>query len=232
MRKPGRKESGMFSSAERWWWLILGILIGWVVGWVIEILYWRWKRRTQADRVDRELSECHDRVATLQRELESARSQAPLAAATVPSAGIPAQNLAAIRGIGPVFEQRLYDAGIGTFSQLAALSDPQVRAIIQPEDWQEYDYETWNEQSRAMAEKTGTVGATWNGIVPDDLSAIGGIGETYEQKLFDAGILTFGDLASASEELLQQIIQPEEWQALDLAGWIARAETLAQGDQT
>jgi len=137
--------------------------------------------------------------------------------------GIPAQDLAAIRGIGPVFEQKFYAAGIGTYAQLAALSDDEIKAVIQPKEWQEFDYESWNEQARRLAEETGTVGAVWNGVIPDDLSQIEGIGEVFEQKLYQAGIMTFADLAARTPEELKAIIQPEEWQELDFAGWIAQA---------
>ncbi|MDH7486950.1 MAG: DUF4332 domain-containing protein [Anaerolineae bacterium] len=148
-------------------------------------------------------------------------------AVTAERVGIPAQDLTAIRGIGPVFEQKFYAAGIGTYAQLAALSDDQIKAIIQPQEWQEFDYESWNEQARRLAEETGTVGAVWNGVIPDDLSQIKGIGEVFEQKLYQAGIMTFADLAARTPEELKAIIQPEEWQALDFADWIAQARARA-----
>jgi predicted flap endonuclease-1-like 5' DNA nuclease len=154
------------------------------------------------------------------------REVRPVIPAT-PIAGIPAQDLAAIRGIGPVFEQKLYEAGVGTFARLAALSDEQVRAIIQPEEWQEFDYESWNEQARNLAERTDTVDALWNGIIPDDLSKIKGIGEVTEQKLYEAGILNFTDLATTTVQRLQEIIQPEPWQKMDFAAWIEEARRLA-----
>ena len=141
--------------------------------------------------------------------------------------GIAAQDLAAVRGIGPVFEQKFYEAGIGTYAQLAALSDAEIKAIIQPKEWQEFDYESWNEQARRLAEETGTVGAVWNGIIPDDLSKIKGIDEVFEQKLYEAGIMTFADLTAKTPEELKAIIQPEEWQEFDFADWIAQARDLA-----
>ncbi len=220
----------------KWWWFILGALVGWVVSWLLEIFYWRWKRQARIAELEAQLRGCHDQVAALQGDLASAKAAAlkpaaPLTTAEVKTApkGIPAQDLAAIRGIGPVFEQKLYEARVGTFAELAALSEAKLKVIIQPQEWQEFHYETWKDQARKLAEQTGTVGAVWNGIIPDDLTAIKGIGETFEQRLFNAGILTFANLASKSVAELEAIIQPRNWQKVDLAAWIAEAQARAGG---
>jgi len=149
-----------------------------------------------------------------------------VAAASGASEGIPAQDLAAIWGIGPIFELKFYQAGIGTYTQLAALSDADVRAIIQPEEWQDFDYKSWNEQARRLAEDTSTVRSVWNGIIPDDLSKIKGVGDVAERRLFEAGIMTFADLAAATVAQLEAIVQPLSWQNVDLASWIAQAGDL------
>ena len=341
-----------------YWWLILGILVGWIAEWLFEIICWRSRRRrsyeVRIEELEGSLDECHRGVVHLRGELEqrdlrivdlqkdfSARLEAPAVATITPGAkladvglaapdlrmkapdidlaapdlrvdvpdidlavpdlhvaapgidlaasdlhvaapgidlaapdlhvaalgidlaapdlhvaapgidlaapdlhvaapdidltapdlhvteGIPAQDLAAIRNIGPVFEQKLYEAGVGTYAQLAALSDVDVKDIIQPAEWQDFDYESWNEQSQRLAVETDTVGAIWNGIIPDDLSKIKGIGQVAEQKLHGAGIMTFADLAAASVAQLEAIVQPQAWQNVDMAGWIAQAADLA-----
>jgi len=63
----------------------------------------------------------------------------------------------------------------------------------------------------------------WNGIIPDDLSKIKGVGNVAERKLFEAGIMTFADLAAATVAQLEAIVQPLAWQNVDLASWIAQA---------
>ena len=231
----------------KWWCFILGAIVGWVASWLLEIFYWRWKRQARILELEAQLRGCHDQVTTLQGELATAKAAALKPATPLTSAeaqavppvkteakaaaprGIPAQDLAAIHGIGRVFEQKLYEAHVGTFAELAALSDAQLRAIIQPKEWQEFHYESWNEQARKLAEKTGTAGAVWNGIIPDDLTAIKGIGEVFEQRLYDAGVLTFADLAGKSVAELEAIIQPRNWQKVDLAAWIAEAQARAGG---
>jgi predicted flap endonuclease-1-like 5' DNA nuclease len=249
----------MLNTGNRWWWLVLGIFIGWVAEWLVELFYWRWKRRSDTGRLERQLSHCWNQVATLETKLSQARvaaglhipevvpeevsaamgplvvgrGTAPLAAPAAPAGvGIPAQDLAVIRGIGPVFEQMLNNAGIGTYSQLAALGEAELSAIIQPEDWQEFNQQTWSEQARAWAAKTGTEGAVWNGIIPDDLTEIAGIGEVFERKLYEAGILTFAELAGQTIARLDEIIQPKNWQRYDFASWIAQARDRSQGADT
>ena len=108
--------------------------------------------------LEQDLRSCHARVAGLQKELAADKEApaTPMPVAEVPAApliapvqavrsgGIPAQDLTAIRGIGPAFERRLNEAGVGTYSQVAGLSDAELRAIIKPEKWQKFNFESWN----------------------------------------------------------------------------------------
>lgn len=57
-----------------------------------------------------------------------------------------------INGIGPVYEKKLFEAGIYTFAQLAVLTSDQVRAIIKPEKWQDIDPEAWIAEARMRAD--------------------------------------------------------------------------------
>lgn len=63
----------------------------------------------------------------------------------------------------------------------------------------------------------------------DPLERIKGVGFVYERKLWDAGILTFEDLANATPEEVTEAIAPEEWQQIDPASWIAEAKKLIGG---
>jgi predicted flap endonuclease-1-like 5' DNA nuclease len=58
-----------------------------------------------------------------------------------------------INGIGPVYQQRLFEAGVTTFDALAALSPERIRAIIKHERWQEIDPEAWIAEARQLAER-------------------------------------------------------------------------------
>lgn len=55
-----------------------------------------------------------------------------------------------IAGIGPVFAQRLQNAGITSFRQLAMLPPERLRDIVQVAPWQA-DVGSWIEQARQRA---------------------------------------------------------------------------------
>lgn len=58
-----------------------------------------------------------------------------------------------INGIGPAYERKLFDAGVYTFENLAALTAEQVRAIIAPQSWQAIDPASWIDEARHFAQK-------------------------------------------------------------------------------
>jgi predicted flap endonuclease-1-like 5' DNA nuclease/ABC-type phosphate transport system substrate-binding protein/DNA repair exonuclease SbcCD ATPase subunit len=147
----------------------------------------------------------------------SGRSPAPI------PAEIPRDPLLDINGIGPVYEQKLFAAGITTFADLAAATPEQLRDIIQPESWQRFTPDAWIAEARRLIGGAEVPAQT----VRDPLLDINGIGPVYEQKLFAAGIYTFADLAAATPEQLREILQPERWQRFTPDAWIAEAATLA-----
>ena len=69
-------------------------------------------------------------------------------------------------------------------------------------------------------------------VKSDSLTKVKGIGKQYAQKLHQAGIHTFQQLAQASQESLQAIIAPQPWQNVDFAGWIAQAKQLLANGST
>ncbi|GAB4469728.1 MAG: hypothetical protein OHK0037_28080 [Elainellaceae cyanobacterium] len=130
-----------------------------------------------------------------------------------------------INGIGPVYEQKLFDGSIYTFADLAAATPEQLRTLIQPESWQRFDPEAWIAEAQVISGRSPhSLPAE---VRRDPLLDINGIGPVYEQKLFEAGIYTFADLAAATPEQLQTILQPEAWQRFTPDAWIAEASTLA-----
>lgn len=64
----------------------------------------------------------------------------------------PAQpdDLTLINGIGPTFAQRLNEAGVTTFAQLAVLTPEQARAMTHAATWQG-NPEAWIEEARSRA---------------------------------------------------------------------------------
>ena len=64
-------------------------------------------------------------------------------------------------------------------------------------------------------------------MVADRLQKVNGIGNVYAQKLNDAGIYTFAQLAGQSPARLTEIIAPESWQAIEPEAWIQEAASFA-----
>jgi predicted flap endonuclease-1-like 5' DNA nuclease len=109
--------------------LVLGLLIGWLIEWVIDWIYWRNRTRAlaeQKEKLARENLLLKDRVAALEPKANK-RSQL---AKTRPFGKGGKDNLKAIRGIGPVIERRLNQAGIYTFEEMAQLTPDELTDIL------------------------------------------------------------------------------------------------------
>ncbi|MBK9709865.1 MAG: hypothetical protein IPO81_00800 [Kouleothrix sp.] len=107
-------------------------------------------------------------VQLSREDMASLESPADRAAANVPKTGDaqlprerevaqpaarPRDPLIDINGIGPAYERKLFDGGVYTFEELAALTPEQVRAIIAPQHWQEIDPAAWIAEARQFAQK-------------------------------------------------------------------------------
>ncbi len=136
------------------------------------------------------------------------------------------QDLSRVKGIGSVYEQKLYAAGIGTFWELSQVDDETLARILELKDFQAVDLASIKAQALRLAEETGTVGREWDGTPPDDFEPLQGIGPVYEGRLYDAGICTYRALANATVEQLAEICRAPEWRKPDYASWIAQARRL------
>lgn len=96
---------------------VLGLLIGWLIEWLIDYFYWRRRDgegKTRA-RVER---------TSARRTFSATEREAALPAKVVPD------NLKVIKGIGPVIERKLNEAGVYTFEQLGNLTASGLRRIL------------------------------------------------------------------------------------------------------
>ncbi len=96
---------------------VLGLLIGWLIEWLIDYFYWR--RRNGEGEAPSRLEKANVRRSRSATDVETA-SQTPV----VPD------DLKVIKGIGPVIERKLNDAGIYTFEQLGNLTASGLRRIL------------------------------------------------------------------------------------------------------
>lgn len=158
---------------------------------------------------------------------KSAAADAAIAAARFPAVSADCQKLAIINGIGEIFEQRLYNAGVGTYWEVAHLSDDDFQRMLRLSEWQmtAVDLDDIRSGAAQLAQETGTAGQLWEGETPDDFSRIPGIGKRFERRLYAAGIRTYRALAASTESELAALLGPQVVQP-DLRAWIARAGEL------
>lgn len=135
-----------------WLGLVAGLIIGWVIEWIIDWRFWRRDLQTALEEERRRRSE----LATARAELS--RLQAQAAELSWPAKEaidevVLRDPLEQIDGIGPLFAQRLHEAGIFTFEQLAVATPTAVCAALQPEPSQRIDAEAWIAQAQALLDQ-------------------------------------------------------------------------------
>jgi predicted flap endonuclease-1-like 5' DNA nuclease len=62
-------------------------------------------------------------------------------------------DLAVIKGIGPVYQWKRRDAGFHTYQQLATADPEQLRRMLDIKNWQRVKVESWIEQARDWARR-------------------------------------------------------------------------------
>ncbi|MCX7853197.1 MAG: helix-hairpin-helix domain-containing protein [Caldilineales bacterium] len=146
------------------------------------------------------------------------------------------QDLEEVRGIGQAFANRLYRAGIGTFWELVHLNDAEWLAILQPAVAQRrrLDWDAIRQSALALAQTTDTVGLVWSGTRADDFVALPGLGKALARRLYEAGILTYEDLAQKTPEQLAAVFGVPPGGRFDYEAWIAEARrrVASAGDET
>jgi len=137
------------------------------------------------------------------------------------------QDLESIEGIGTVYENRLYQAGVGSYWEVAQLSDAQLTDILEVMPFQDVDLAAIRASAMALAVENGTVNQIWDGTEPDDFEPLAGLGVIYERRLYQAGYCTYEALAAATPEALEAACRPPAGRKPDFADWIATAQILA-----
>jgi predicted flap endonuclease-1-like 5' DNA nuclease len=95
---------------------ILGLLIGWLIEWLIDYFYWRRRYGEQQ--------------APSRMEKANVRRAMSAAGVEQPHVKVVPDDLKVIKGIGPVIERKLNEAGIYTFEQLGNLTASGLRRIL------------------------------------------------------------------------------------------------------
>ena len=71
------------------------------------------------------------------------------------------------------------------------LPQDELTEILQIKAFQGVDLDAIQESARTLAQSTNSMGRVWDGTEPDDFETLQGIGQVFEQRLYDAGICTF-----------------------------------------
>jgi predicted flap endonuclease-1-like 5' DNA nuclease len=142
------------------------------------------------------------------------------------------QFLTEVVGLDPRLQGLLYAAGIGTYWQLAKLSDQELGEILAPADGEgPFNLEKIRAEALQLASETESVGRVWNGQKPDDFGPLLGNGAGYERQLYDAGICTYESLAETSIERLEKICPGTAARKPDYAQWVEEARARAEAGQ-
>jgi predicted flap endonuclease-1-like 5' DNA nuclease len=143
------------------------------------------------------------------------------------------QHLSDVHGIGAVFEQRLYGAGIGTYWQLYKTPFEQLREILNVRGVQResIDLQAIRSDALRLAKETASKGRTWSGGAPDDFEPLKGIGYAFEKRLYDAGICTYAALAQTTPQALEDICGKDLARKPDFKAWIKQAKRLVEKRQ-
>jgi predicted flap endonuclease-1-like 5' DNA nuclease len=133
-----------------------------------------------------------------------------------------------IRGLLIPYQKRLYEAGIFTWHQLANTDPERLWKVTQAHA--NSDPQAWIEHARQLAEQHNRVGAIYTGPVPDDFTAIDGIGSHSEHQLYRKGIYTYSQLAELTPEQLDRLL-PDADESTDFRIWLDQAVQLSSSDE-
>lgn len=169
-----------------------------------------------------ELSETLARLPAI----KTTAASAAIVAGVQPSFSPRVQALTDVKGIGSVYQQRLYNAGVGTYWELASLPDADMQETLQIPDLQRtrIDFEETRADAFDWAHKTNTVGLLWDGDHVDDFEPLPGIGKVFEKRLYEAGITTYEQLAACDIQRLAEIVRAPAMREVNYDEWLERAK--------
>ena len=135
-----------------------------------------------------------------------------------------------VAGIGSVRQQKLYNAGVGTFWELSNLDNDTLEGLfsLSASRLQRVDFDETRASARQLADETDTVGLLWDGDRVDDMELISGVGRVFEQRLYEAGLTTYEAIASTTPEQLAEVIHAPEFNQPDYGAWVNEASLLVE----
>jgi predicted flap endonuclease-1-like 5' DNA nuclease len=155
--------------------LLVGFLIGWLAEWALDLLRWRARAKwagfglegrmggeivqlepgeggdyTQImagylEKRDAEIHELQARAEEKEAQLDALQARFEEYVQTHPD------DLAAIKGIGRIYQWKLRDGGLNSYAQLAQTTPERIREILDVPAWRKIEPESWIEQAKALA---------------------------------------------------------------------------------
>ncbi len=174
-------------------------------------------------------------------EDKAARAQAEVKAALgskIKSASADEKDdLKRINGVGPFIEKKLNNLGIYTFEQVSQFDDDLSNKVTDAIEFfpGRIQRDDWVGQAKILLGKKldGTLGdgKKKNPTNSDDLKIVEGIGPKIEQLLKNAGINNWTDLANASVERLQSVLDAagDRYRIHNPSTWAEQAEMAVKG---
>ncbi len=98
-------------------------------------------------RRDEEVDGLRERLSAMDSQLDGLRDEFEVYQRTHPD------DLTVIKGVGPVYQWKLRDAGVNTYEQLATSDAGQLRRLLDIKDWQRVNIESWIEQARDWTQR-------------------------------------------------------------------------------
>ncbi len=96
---------------------------------------------------DVELRDIRERMAGTDTQMDAMRAEFEAYQRTHPD------DLTVIKGIGPVYQWKLRDAGCNSYKQLASADPDQLRRMLDVRNWQRVNIEGWISQARDWARR-------------------------------------------------------------------------------
>lgn len=158
--------------------LLVGFLIGWLAEWALDLLRWRARAKWAGfdlegriseegavqfglgeggdyaqvitgylEKRDAEIHELQAKVEAKEAQLDTLQARFDEYVQTHPD------DLAAIKGIGRIYQWKLRDGGINSYTELAQTTPESIREILDVPAWRKIEPESWIEQAKTLARK-------------------------------------------------------------------------------
>lgn len=138
-------------------------------------------------------------------------------------------DLTKIKGIGRVYQQRLYAGGVCTWAELANAGKPRLEEVAQARASDDVSH--WKRQARSLAKKHDRAGAVYTGPRPDPLDDLSGLKPSFMHILYRSGVCTFHDLSIKKAAELGPLFRNVPGVSRELFDdWIAQASDHIKGE--